>query len=111
MTEVLTATWAIARRDLLAAFTTPLAWLIVAAWCLIVGTLSVIVVEDARNIPLGSPPVAVILDAIWCCLLAPALSMTSFSNERQHGTMILLACWGAGDYLGKFLISGCNSMP
>ncbi len=27
--------WAIARRDLLAAFTTPLAWLVLACWLLL----------------------------------------------------------------------------
>lgn len=84
--------WAIARRDLLAAFTTPLAWLVLAAWCLITGVLTMLAVDSARTLAPGVPVTTTVLgNATWfLVLLAPALSMTSFSSERQQGTMVLL---------------------
>lgn len=87
--------WAICRRDLLAQFTTPLAWLVLAVWTLLTNgvfwfNLWLVHVDPDgyRTVPLYVLSLAV---GGWALTgLAPALTMNSFSSERVQGTMQLL---------------------
>ena len=104
--------WAICRRDLLQAFTTPLAWLVLACWCLLTNGVFVWGLYQVHGTS-GSPAplfVNVLSTGVFfLTLLAPALSMTSFSGERVQGTMQLLLTvpireWHlvAGKFLGVY---------
>lgn len=103
------ATWAIARRDLVHAFTTPLAWLVLAAWTFVTNgafclTLSIIGPGGQSQAPLFQ--ISLITASIALLLLAPAITMTSFAQERERGTMLLLQSCPVRDgelVLGKFL--------
>ena len=95
---------AIARRDLAAAFTTPLGWVLLAAS----GLLCAVVFASAgfRNgEPANLRPVLVILG--WATvLLAPAVAMRSLAEERRGGTLDLLGSAPVREsaiVLGKFV--------
>ncbi|MFW5751218.1 MAG: ABC transporter permease [Planctomycetota bacterium] len=83
--------WAIARRELLAQFTTPLAWLVLAAWTFVTNLAFVVALpgEDAYStLPLYMESLRT--GHMVLLLLAPALTMNSFASEHQQGTMQLL---------------------
>lgn len=85
--------WTICRRDLLHAFTTPLAWLVLACWCLLTNGMFVWGLYQVHGTPGSGTPLfvtALYAGIFFLTLLAPALSMTSFSGERIQGTMQLL---------------------
>ena len=85
--------WTICRRDLLHAFTTPLAWLVLACWCLLTNGMFVWGLYQVHGTPGSGSPLfvtALYSGIFFLTLLAPALSMTSFSGERIQGTMQLL---------------------
>jgi|GEM_PF-2635529 len=87
--------WHLARRDLLAAFTTPLAWLVIACWTLITnGVFVFLSLQPVHAEGLGSDlPLYVTTLTIGIyllTLLAPALTMNSFAAEQGQGTMQLL---------------------
>lgn len=88
------AAWAICRRDLLAMFTTPMAWLILFAWTMVTNGLFFLTgIEPASgDMPMAQPLFVSALDAgAWLLtLLAPAITMNAFAAERQQGTMQLL---------------------
>ena len=104
-------TWAICRRDLLAAFTTPLAWLVLACWSLLTNGVFVRTLERVHGTPGDEVPLAVdalYLGVFFLSLLAPAITMTSFAAERSQGTMQLLLTVPIREHqlvLGKFLAS------
>jgi ABC-2 type transport system permease protein len=104
--------FSIARRDLLQAFTTPLAWLVLACWCLLTNGMFVWGLFQVHGTAGSQVPLfvnALYSGVFFLTLLAPALSMTSFSGERVQGTMQLLLTvpikeWHlvAGKFLGVF---------
>jgi ABC-2 type transport system permease protein len=101
--------WSICRRDLLQAFTTPLAWLVLACWCLLTNGVFVLRLYQVHGTPGSESPLfvnALSAGVFFLTLLAPALSMTSFSGERVQGTMQLLLTVPIREWqlvLGKFL--------
>jgi ABC-2 type transport system permease protein len=104
------ATLAIARRDLIASFTTPLAWLVIATWSLVTNGIFVLfALHRFHGGPVADQPLYVItLSAgVWVLLfLAPAVTMNSFASERAQGTMQLLLTVPVREtslVLGKFL--------
>ncbi len=98
------STLAIARRDLAAAFATPLGWLLPAASALLCGVVFMSV--GFRN---GEPANlrGVLVALGWATvLLAPAVAMRSLAEERRSGTLELLAAAPVREsaiVLGKFL--------
>ncbi len=87
--------WHIARRDLLAAFTTPLAWLVIACWSLLTNAVFVFAsLYPIHESPYGSELPLYVATLSWgvyfLTLLAPALTMNSFAAEHNQGTMQLL---------------------
>jgi ABC-2 type transport system permease protein len=101
-------TWSIARRDVIAAFTTPLAWLVLACWTLLTNGLFARTLDSVHGTS-GSPlPLYVEsldLGVLFLALLAPAITMTSFAQERTQGTMQLLLTVPIREHhlvLGKF---------
>lgn len=102
--------WAICRRDLIAAFTTPLAWLVLACWTALINTVFWLDLHRWFGSPGGSDTPLFVLamnsGVFFLTLLAPAITMNSFSLERVHGTMQLLLTAPVRDHhlvLGKFL--------
>ncbi|MCH2162870.1 MAG: ABC transporter permease, partial [Phycisphaerales bacterium] len=76
---------AIARRDLVAMYLTPAGWVILAAWGVIAGIVFTLV-----TLREGEPATlrAVVMIAGWSlAVLAPAISMRSFAEERRLGTL------------------------
>lgn len=88
------STAAIARRDLIAAFTTPLAWLVIATWALVTnGVFVVFALHPFHGNAGADQPLYVVTlsGGVWVLLfLAPAITMNSFASERAQGTMQLL---------------------
>lgn len=87
--------WHIARRDLLTAFTTPLAWLVIACWSLLTNVVFVFAsLYPIHASPYGSEMPLYVGTLSWgiyfLTLLAPALTMNSFAAEQNQGTMQLL---------------------
>lgn len=104
------ATWAICRRDLVAALTSPLAWLVLACWIALVNILFVYGLFEIRyHNGSADQPLFVSslhLGAWLLILLAPALTMTSFASERAQGTLQLLLTVPVREHqivIGKFL--------
>lgn len=101
--------YSIARRDLLQAFTTPLAWLVLACWCLLTNGVFVWGLFQVHGTAGSGAPLfvnALYAGVFFLTLLAPALSMTSFSGERLQGTMQLLLTVPIKEWhliAGKFL--------
>lgn len=106
--------WAICRRDLVAAFTTPLAWLVLACWTLLVDGMFVYTLYRVHGTPGSDQPLfvdALHLGVFFLALLAPAITMASFAAERAQGTMQLLLTAPirehqlvAGKFLASFLV-------
>jgi ABC-2 type transport system permease protein len=103
------AVYALARRDLISAFTTPMAWLVLTAWTLLTNGVFVFLAVDpaARGLPSGDPLVTTTLawGAWLMILIAPALTMTAFASERSQGTLQLLFTVPVDDgtlVLGKY---------
>jgi ABC-2 type transport system permease protein len=87
--------WHVARRDLFAAFSTPLAWLVIACWSLLTNFVFIFFsVQPIRESAFGSEfPLYVTtlhMGVYFLLLLSPALSMNSFAAEQGQGTMQLL---------------------
>lgn len=101
--------WAICRRDVVAAFTTPLAWLVLACWTLLTGGIFAYTLDAVHGTAGSDLPLFVdSLDAgvLMLSLLAPAITMASFAQERVQGTMQLLLTVPVREHqlvLGKFL--------
>jgi ABC-2 type transport system permease protein len=101
-------TWSIARRDVIAAFTTPLAWLVLACWTLLTNGLFVHTLDAVHGTIGADVPLYVEslnLGVVFLALLAPAITMTSFAQERAQGTMQLLLTVPIREHhliLGKF---------
>jgi ABC-2 type transport system permease protein len=100
--------WSICRRDLVAAFTTPLAWLVLACWTLLTNAMFTWTLYRVHGTAGSDLPLFVDslnLGVFFLSLLAPALTMTSFASERAQGTMQLLLTVPIREYqlvLGKF---------
>ena len=100
---------AIARRDLLASFTAPAAWLVLAGWTLVVNTVFAFSLYRFAGTAGSDAPLYV--TALWSgafllVLLAPAVTMASFAGERAQGTMQLLLTVPVREIdlvIGKFL--------
>jgi ABC-2 type transport system permease protein len=87
------AIWAICRRDLLAAFASPLMWLVLACWSALIDLVFWLDLRRVHGTAGADTPLFV--DALasgifFLTLLAPALTMNSFALERTQGTMQLL---------------------
>ncbi|MBA3709286.1 MAG: ABC transporter permease [Planctomycetes bacterium] len=101
--------WAICRRDLVAAFTTPLAWLVLACWTMLVDLTFWLTLSRVHGGPGSDTPLFVeslSSGVFYLILLAPAITMNSFSLERVHGTMQLLMTVPIREHqlvVGKFL--------
>ncbi|MBA3684641.1 MAG: ABC transporter permease subunit [Planctomycetes bacterium] len=104
------ALWSIARRDLLAAFGSPLAWLVLACWAFVTNGWFVFLVLYPIHGTQGSEQPLFVdtlgVGVVLLTLLAPALTMNSFASERSQGTMQLLLTVPVREIhlvLGKFL--------
>lgn len=103
--------WSICRRDLIAAFTAPMAWLLLACWSLLVNGVFVWTLFNVQGtagaaLPLYTTPLH--WGVFFLVLLAPAVTMGSFTQERAQGTMQLLLTVPVREHhlvLGKFLAS------
>lgn len=101
--------WAICRRDAVAAFTTPLAWLVLACWTALIDIVFVLVLHEVHGTGGSAAPLFVDslqLGAWLLVLLAPAITMTSFASERAQGTLQLLLTVPVREpqiVIGKFL--------
>ena len=106
------AIWAIARRELISHFTTPMAWLVLAGWTLATNLAFAWILLQSEPGSISAEPVY-ILTLRWAgvlvlLLLGPALTMNSFASERVQGTMQLLLTVPVREVdliLGKFLAS------
>jgi ABC-2 type transport system permease protein len=102
------AAWSIARRDIVAAFTSPMAWLVLGCWSLLTNALFMRTVDAVHGTPGADQPLFVEslnLSVLFLALLAPAITMNSFAQERQQGTMQLLLTVPIREHhliLGKF---------
>jgi ABC-2 type transport system permease protein len=102
------AIWAICRRDLIAAFTTPLAWLVLAAWTMLTNGAFCLILDRLAGTPGSVTPLmehTFAIAAVCLCLLVPALTMHSFATERMQGTLPLLLTMPINDLqivLGKY---------
>ena len=108
--------WPICRRDLVQAFTTPLAWLVLACWTMLTNGIFVWTLHQVHGTTGSGTPLfvnAMVFGVAVLTLLAPAITMTSFSGERQLGTMQLLMTVPRQEHelvLGKFLASWLTLM-
>ena len=101
--------WTICRRDLLYFFTTPLAWLVLMSWTLLINAIFFFFdLQPALTNPSYQP--LFINSLSWgtkiLFLLAPAITMNSFALERSQGTIQLLQTVPIREWqllLGKFL--------
>lgn len=88
------AAWAIARRDLVAAFTTPLAWLVIACWTLLTnGVFAFLGLHRVHGTAGVDQPLFVgslSASIYFLIFLSPAITMNSYATERVQGTMQLL---------------------
>ncbi len=102
---------AIARRDLLASFTAPAAWLVLAGWTLVLNLIFAISLYQYAGTAGSDVPLyvtALRFGAFLLVLLAPAVTMGSFASERAQGTMQLLLTVPVRELdlvVGKFLAS------
>jgi ABC-2 type transport system permease protein len=105
--------WAICRRDAVAAFTTPLAWLVLACWTALVDGVFVLGLHQVHGTTGAESPLFV--DSLrlgqWLLtLLVPAITMMSFAGERAQGTLQLLMTVPVREWqivVGKFLAALC----
>ncbi|MBA4028175.1 MAG: hypothetical protein C0475_03385 [Planctomyces sp.] len=96
--------WALAAREFMSYFRTPIGWLVGAVWLLIGG---VVFVESAL-VPGEAASMRGFFAAAWALLVvvAPALSMRSLSEELRTGTIEPLMSAPVGEWalvLGKYL--------
>lgn len=104
----MSASWAICRRDLIAAFTTPLAWLALASWSFMTNAVFVYVLYGVHGTGGSTRPLfyeTLSLGIFFLTLLAPAITMNAFASERTQGTMQLLLTVPLREHhlvLGKF---------
>lgn len=100
----MSSAFAIARRDLLGAFATPLAWVLMSATGLLAAVVFLSLTFRDGEIANLRP---VLVSLGWATLLlAPAVAMRSIAEERRQGTLEILrsAPIGAGSIVfGKFL--------
>jgi ABC-2 type transport system permease protein len=106
---VIAAAAAICRRDLRQAFTTPLAWLVLCCWVAIIHLVFVFVtMEPVRDAGAAGQPLfttALRWGGLLLTMLAPAITMSSFTSERERDTLPLLMTLPITDgalVLGKF---------
>lgn len=107
--------WALCRRDLIFLFTTPLAWLVLAAWTAVTGLAFYFGGLEVGFGNTGSPEPLYVVSLSWgatlLTLLAPAITMNSFAAEHTQHTMQLLLTvpikeWSlvGGKFLAAFLM-------
>lgn len=102
------AIWAICRRDLIQHFSTPQAWLVLFVWLLLTNGVFYIHLANTQAVGLSAVPLfdlSLQIGGYALVLLAPALTMHSFSSERQQHTEALLFTLPISDrqiVLGKF---------
>ncbi|MFW5845852.1 MAG: ABC transporter permease [Planctomycetota bacterium] len=101
---------ALARRDLLHFFTTPLAWLVLAVWLALSNwVFYTFGLQAAREAGGSVRPLFMTslgFGAQLLLVLAPAITMNAFAGERQGNTMPLLLSCPLSDWQlvgGKFL--------
>lgn len=103
--------WAICRRDLVAAFTAPMAWLVLACWTMLVNGVFMWTLYQVHNTAGASVPLfstSFTWGVFFLVLLAPAITMGSFTQERAQGSMQLLLTVPIREWqlvLGKFSAS------
>ncbi len=99
--------WAIVRRELIAHFTAPLAWLVLAVWTLTTNLAFILALPEADAFSAMPLYVASLQTGfVVLLLLGPALTMNSFASEQVQGTMQLLLTVPVREWalvLGKFL--------
>lgn len=103
----------IARRDIRAAASAPLLWLILAAWLGVVHGAFVLTLLDVHGRS-GAAATPLYVDALWwgglvLALFAPALTMNAWAAERAQGSWQLLMTLPLRErdlVLGKFLAAG-----
>ncbi len=106
------ATWAICRRDVRAAFSSPLMWLVLAAWMAVLNFIFYYQISSLVGKPIQTPQPLYLSALSWgvglLALLAPALTMNAFASERSQGTMQLLLTAPVREHelvAGKYLAS------
>lgn len=87
------AWWHIARRDLRAACTAPLLWLLLAAWLAVVHAVFALTLWSAHGA--GGSLTPLYIEALWwgalsLTLFAPAVTMNAWAGERAQGSWQLL---------------------
>ncbi len=101
--------WNICRRDLIYFFTTPLAWLVLMAWTAVINLVFYwLDFAPAFTRPSTYPIFyySINTGVHFLVLLAPALTMNSFAQERSQGTIQLLQTVPIREWeliIGKFL--------
>jgi ABC-2 type transport system permease protein len=101
--------WSIARRDIISAFTSPLAWLVLASWTLLINILFMRTLDAVHGTAGADQPLfleALNVGVLFLAMLAPAITMNCFAGERQQGTMQLLLTVPLREHhiiLGKFI--------
>jgi ABC-2 type transport system permease protein len=102
------AIWAICRRDLRSVFASPLMWLVLATWIMLIDLVFSCNLyllnghDDATPLFVSSLSSGI----FFLILLAPAITMNAFAQERVQGTLQLLLTVPIRDHqlvLGKFL--------
>ncbi len=109
---MLRKSWVIARRELQSAFDSPVAYIVIVTFLLTAGSICFRVLfltgrAEMRLFFEPMPtPLAVLLPPMLLTILAPAVTMRSFAEERRSGTLELMTTLPITDWhlvIGKFL--------
>jgi len=96
---------AIYRRELQSYFNTPLAYIVIPVFLLLVGLFSLFL-NDLFDVGLASMRTVFFWSAMWFLLLVPALTMRLFAEESRTGSLELLVTLPVTEgqlVLGKYL--------
>ncbi len=97
--------FAIYRRELQSYFNTPLAYIVLPVFLLLVGLFSLFL-NDLFDAGLASMRTVFFWCAMWFLLLVPALTMRLFAEERRTGSLELLVTLPVSEgqlVMGKYL--------
>ena len=98
---------AVFRRELSSYFDSPLAYIVIPAFLILVGAFS-LYFQDLFGSGVVSMRGVFFWCAVWFLLLIPAVTMRSFAEERRSGSLELLATMPLSEaqiVLGKYLAS------
>ena len=96
---------AIYRRELQSSFNTPLAYIVIPVFLLMVGLFSLFL-NDIFDAGLATMRTVFFWSAMWLLLLVPAVTMRLFAEEKRTGSLELLVTLPVNEgqlVLGKYL--------